>query len=323
MSQSAPGPVPRSATALLSTGIRMHHYLDGPEDGRPLVLLHGWPHTGWHFRRTLPLFAAAGYRVVAPDYRGAGYSSRPRGDLDAGTRRGGYDKWSMAEDIHELVHTQLGLPAPATVLGHDIGSMVATAYAFRYRADTRALICGEAPQPGTTVFEEFKDNVLLFHFTFHSVLDLPEALVAGRERLYFQHFVSRVSHAPELIDIEHSVAAFRRPGALRAGFDLYRALPQDVADIRQAIAEGGKLTMPVLGTAGHLSPLADHTARMTAEIAADPQVTIIPESGHWIAEENPEGLVAAVVAFESATPHAQSGVDPLAAACLTSRPAAT
>lgn len=298
---------PRSSSALLSTGVRLHYYVDGPEDGRPLVLLHGWPQTAWQFRRVLPLFAAAGYRVVAPDYRGAGQSSRPR--LGPGvpadmrghdTARGGYDKWSMAEDVHELLHTHLGLPTPATVLGHDVGGMLAVAYAFRYRDDTRAMVFGECPQPGTSVFDELKGDVRMFHFNFHAMLDLPETLVTGHEREYLQHFYDKLGVRPHAVDTEHYVAAFRQPGALRAGFDLYRAFEQDAADIRAAIDAGGKLAMPVLGQTGDVGPFVDLIERMATEVAEHPQVSVVPDAAHWIAEENPEGLVDAVVAFDAA-----------------------
>lgn len=303
---TAPTPVPHSDSALLSTGVRMHYYTDGPQDGRPLVLLHGWPQTAWQFRLTLPGFAAAGYRVIAPDYRGAGHSSRPRLDpgvpLDPrgrGAHRGGYDKWSMAEDVHELLHTHLDLSPPATVLGHDIGGMLAVAYAFRYRDDTRALIFGECPQPGTSVFEELEGDVRMFHFTFHAMLDLPETLVAGHEYEYLQHFYDKLGVRPQAVDTEHYVAAFRQAGALRAGFDLDRAFGQDVQDIRSALDDRGKLAMPVLGTSGERGPFVDHIGRMAAEIATDPQVAIVPDAAHWIAEENPDELVDAVVGFDS------------------------
>lgn len=295
---------PRSSTAHLSTGVRIHYYVDGPPDGRPLVLLHGWPSTAWAFRSVMPLFAAAGYRVVAPDYRGAGYSSRPRLDLgvpvdmrghDAGF--GGYDKWSMAEDVHELLHTHLGLPSPAVVLGHDVGGMVATAYAFRYREDTEYMVFGECPQPGTSVFEELKGDVRMFHFNFHMVLDLPESLVAGKEREYIQHFYDKLGIRPRSVDTEQHVVSFQQPGALRAGFDLYRAFERDAEDVRRAIAEGGKLTMPVLGQSGVEGPFVDLIERMAREVAESPQVSIVPDCAHWIAEENPQGLVDAVCDF--------------------------
>ena len=278
----------------------------GPKDAPAVLLLHGFPTSSQMFRDLIPKLAGE-YRVVAPDYRGAGYSSRPRLDHGVpvdprgreGTRRAGYDKWSMAEDLHELLHDHLGLPTPATVLGHDVGGMVAVAYALRYRDDTRAMIFGECPQPGTSTFEELKGDVRMFHFTFHALLDLPETLVAGREREYLQHFYDKLGYAPHLVDTEHYVTAFRQPGALRAGFDLYRAFEQDAEDVRRAIAEGGKLAMPVLGTSGVVGPFIDRIEAMTAEIAEHPQVAVIDEAAHWIAEENPQGLVDAVVAFDS------------------------
>ena len=172
------------------------HYVDAGEGTDTLVLLHGFPQTSWQWRHVIEPLADAGYRVIAPDYRGAGHSSRPRSDhgYPADLRgevtlpRGGYTKWEMAEDIHLLLHEHLGLTEPAFVLGHDIGSMVATAYAFRYRDATRALGYGEASQPGTSWFERMKTTATEWHFSFHNVLDLPEMLVTGRERPYLQYF---------------------------------------------------------------------------------------------------------------------------------------
>src|SRR3954449_11547298 len=165
-----------SGTAYLETGVRMHYY-DAGAGADTLVLLHGFPQTSWQWRHVIEPFAAAGYRVIAPDYRGAGHSSRPRRDHghpadvrtgDAALPRGGYTKWEMAEDIHLLLHEHLGLSEPAFVLGHDIGSMVATAYAFRYRDSIRALGYGEASQPGTKVYERMKGSPTEWHFLFHN-----------------------------------------------------------------------------------------------------------------------------------------------------------
>jgi pimeloyl-ACP methyl ester carboxylesterase len=133
-----------TGSAYLETGVRMHYYNAG-EGSAALVLLHGFPQTSWQWRRVIEPFAEAGYRVIAPDYRGAGNSSRPRSDpgypadLRGETKlaRGGYTKWEMAEDIHLLLHDHVGLTEPAFVLGLDIGSMVATAYAFRVASGIR------------------------------------------------------------------------------------------------------------------------------------------------------------------------------------------
>src|SRR4051794_41582472 len=119
-----------TGSAYLDTGVRMH-YVDCGEGNDALVLLHGYPQTSWQWRHVLRPLADAGYRVIAPDYRGAGYSSRPRKDHgypadlrgEAALPRGGYTKWEMAEDVHQLLHSHLGLTDPAFILGHDIGSM--------------------------------------------------------------------------------------------------------------------------------------------------------------------------------------------------------
>ena len=159
MSDSHPDAIPGavSGSALLATGVRIHYWTAG-EGERTAVLLHGWPQTAWQWRQVVPLLVEAGYRVMAPDVRGAGHSSWPRLDHGVpadlrgeGLPRAGYDKWSIAEDIHLLVREELGLTEPVLVVGHDIGSMIATAYALRYREDVRALCVGEAPLPGTDV----------------------------------------------------------------------------------------------------------------------------------------------------------------------------
>ena len=296
-----------TGTALLETGVRMHYYAAGT-GANTLVLLHGWPETSWQWRHVIPLFADAGYRVVAPDYRGAGNTSRPRSDHGSPSDprveelpRGGYDKRSMAEDIHLLLFDHLGLTEPAFVLGHDLGGQLATAYAFRYPDDTRAMGYGEAPLPGTDVHDRMKNDPTLFHFAFHKILDLPEALTAGREHFYLQHFYDKLGYKPTAVDTEHFARAFSEPGAMRAGFDLYRAFEQDAEDTRAAIEANGKLKMPCLGLYGQMSLFSEVTEEMGLEVAEDVTVESVPESGHWIAEENPEALVEIVVRFDQST----------------------
>lgn len=297
-----------SSTALLSTGVRMHYYTAGAGDDA-IVLLHGWPQTAWEWRHVMPLLAEAGYRVIAPDLRGAGHSSRPRRDegVPADPRgqyvpRGGYDKRSLAEDVHQLLYEELALTAPAFVVGHDIGAMLAVAYALRHRADVRALCFGEAPLPGTQAYEQMKATVGMFHFAFHAILDLPEALTVGRERVYLQHFYDKLGLRPTAVDTEHYARAFSQAGAMRAGFDLYRAFERDADDTRAALADGGKLTVPVLGVHGQVSAFSDVTAEMCREIAEQPQVAEVPDTGHWLAEENPAGLTDILVQFDRRTP---------------------
>jgi pimeloyl-ACP methyl ester carboxylesterase len=295
-----------TGTAYLETGVRIHYY-DCGQGTDTLVLLHGFPQTAWQWRHVIEPLAEAGYRVIAPDYRGAGNSSRPRtdhghpADLRGAVTlpRGGYTKWEMAEDIHLLLHDHLDLTEPAFILGHDIGSMVATAYAFRYRDDTRALGYGEASQPGTDLFERMKSSATEWHFSFHNVLDLPEMMVAGRERLYLQYFYDRHAAKPTAVDTATYVRAYEQAGAIRASFDLYRAFEQDAADIRLAIETGGKLRMPCLGMYGKAS-LAHATGveEIGQELAHNVTVDGIPGSGHWIAEENPDALLKSLLRFD-------------------------
>jgi pimeloyl-ACP methyl ester carboxylesterase len=295
-----------TASAYLETGVRMH-YVDSGKGTDALVLIHGFPQTSWQWRHVIEPLAEAGYRVIAPDYRGAGNSSRPRsdhgypGDLrgEVILPRGGYTKWEMAEDIHLLLHEHLGLREPAFVLGHDIGSMVATAYAFRYRDETRALGFGEATQPGTAFFDRMKKSATEWHFSFHSVLDLPEMLVAGRERQYLQYFYDRHAARPTAVDTETYVRAYEQAGAMRAAFDLYRAFEQDANDIRVALETNGKLDIPCLGMYGQASLAhASSVEEIAHEISDGATIDGIPDSGHWIAEENPEELVKSVLRFD-------------------------
>jgi pimeloyl-ACP methyl ester carboxylesterase len=205
----------------------------------------------------------------------------------------------MAEDVHQLLHEHLGLTDPAFVLSLDIGSMVATAYAFRYRQHTRALGYGEASQPGTSYYERIKRTATDWYFSFHGILDLPEALVAGRERVYLQYFYDRQAARPTAVDVETFVRAYEQPGAMRAAFDLYRAFEQDAEDIRGALESGGKMQIPCLGMYGE-SSLSHRSAaeELGNEIAESVTVEGIAGLGHWIADENPAALIATVKHFD-------------------------
>src|SRR5207248_7963762 len=127
----------------------------------------------------IPPLIDAGFRVIVPDYRGAGNSSRPAG---------GYDKRTMAGDIHRLVHDHLRITNPVALVGHDIGLMVAYAYAQAYRHDVSHLVIMDAPLPGTAVFDRLRSDPRAWHFGFHGTRDVPEMLVSGTERGYLQAF---------------------------------------------------------------------------------------------------------------------------------------
>lgn len=166
------------AMADTEPGVRIHHVTAG-EGERTIVLLHGFPQTWWEWRLVIPALVQAGFRVIAPDYRGAGQSWRPLS---------GYDKLTMAEDIHRLVRECLRVEEPIALIGHDIGLMVAYAYARVHRDAVSHLVIVDAPLPGSHVFDRLRSDPRVWHFAFHGARDVPEMLVAGRERAYLQAF---------------------------------------------------------------------------------------------------------------------------------------
>jgi pimeloyl-ACP methyl ester carboxylesterase len=287
----APDGVPiKHATAELQPGFRIHYVTAGAHE-RTIVLLHGFPQTWWEWRHVIPLLVESGYRVIAPDYRGAGNSSRP---LD------GYDKRTMAKDIRALLREHLWLEGPVIMVGHDLGLMVAYAYAEAYRDEVSHLVVMDAPLPGTTVFDRLRSDPRIWHFAFHGARDIPEMLVAGREREYIQLFFNARIFDPSAVtreDIDVYVAAYSVPGALRAGFEVYRAFDRDATDNREALQRNGKLNVPVLAVYGSLSNTGPGVEAMMHEVASDVTGVRIPDSGHWIAEENPGFFAACLVEF--------------------------
>jgi len=195
----------------IEPGLRLH-YVTAGEGARTIVLLHGFPQTWWEWRRVVPVLVAAGYRVVAPDYRGAGHSWRPLG---------GYDKRTIASDIHRLLREHLGVRDPVVLVGHDIGLMVAYAYAQAYRDAVSHLVVVDAPLPGTDAFDGLRTDPRVWHFAFQGAAgarDLAELLVAGRERAYLQAFFNARTLDPSAIDaadLDVYLAAYSAPGAMR------------------------------------------------------------------------------------------------------------
>jgi pimeloyl-ACP methyl ester carboxylesterase len=270
-------------------GLRLHFVTAGKGE-RAIVLLHGFPQTWWQWRAVIPALVAAGFQVIAPDYRGAGHSWRPAG---------GYDKQTMAGDIQRLLREHLQIEDPVVLVGHDIGLMVAYAYAQRYRDEVSHLAVVDAPLPGTAVFDRLRSDPRVWHFAFHGARDVAEMLVTGRERAYLQAFFNARSSDPSAIgesDLEIYVSAYSAPGALRAGFELYRAFDRDAQDNRAAM-RNGKLTLPVLAVGGAMSTSGPLVEQMMHEVAEDVTGIRVPDTAHWIAEENPDAFVAALLDF--------------------------
>ena len=280
----------------IEPGVQLH-YVQAGSGSRTIVLVHGYPETWWQWRHTMPIFAEAGFRVIAVDYRGAGNSSKPAT---------GYDKCTMAQDIQRLLVDHLGLYEPILLVGHDIGMTIAFAYAAMFSDHVEKLILVDAILPGTKPFQQLLTtgrlrNSNLAHFFFHNARNnMAEALTAGRERIYLQDFFDRIAFnlgafPPEVID--HYAKAYAAPGAMKAGFEVYRAFDQDGEDNRALLSKRGKLRMPVLFLAGAESFLSTIGEDIVAEIAESGSMVAIPQSGHYPAEENPGAFSEAVLTF--------------------------
>ena len=174
------------AMAQVSAELRLH-YVTAGEGDRTILLLHGFPQTWWEWHDVIPHLVAAGFHVIAPDYRGAGNSQRPVT---------GYDKRALAKDIHELTRTHLKHEGQLILVGHDIGLMVAFAYAQQFPAEVSHLVVIDAPLPGTKVFDTLRLDPRLWHFAFHGVRDVAEMLVASKEAIYLRAFMDARSYNP-------------------------------------------------------------------------------------------------------------------------------
>jgi pimeloyl-ACP methyl ester carboxylesterase len=287
----------RIATVTSSTPeqVRLNYIECRPitESKGTILLIHGFPQTSYQFRHVITPLSDAGYHVIAPDYRGAGQSSKPLTH---------YDKSQMAEDLRLLVQEDLGITEKIHVVGHDIGGMIAFAYVSSYPNDVASVIWGECPLPGTSTYDRMKGTSDLFHFVFHRVPDLPEFLIAGKEREYCQHFFDKLVYNTAAItpaDLDHYALAFKQPGAIRAGLELYRALEDDAIENKDWTANNGKVKVPSMLMNGAKSMLAQVAQSMASEYHDGAEVLVVEDSGHYIAEENPEGFVKAVLGFVS------------------------
>jgi pimeloyl-ACP methyl ester carboxylesterase len=251
--------------------------------GPVVVLLHGYAETSDSWA---PLAAelVESYTVVVPDLRGMGRSSRPAG---------GYDKKTQAADIRAVV-IALGHDR-TSVVSHDIGIMVAYAYAARYPDKVERLVVMDAPIPGIAPWDQIVRSPALWHFSFHG----PDAerLVEGRERIYLDRIWNDFSGDPTKPDEAtraYYAAQYAQPGAMRAGFAQFTAFAQDAEDNK--IFQQTKLTMPVLAVGGEKSFGATEAAVMR-NIAVDVREAVVPGAGHWLMEENPTVTVALIRDF--------------------------
>lgn len=265
--------------------VLLHYVTAG--SGPPLVLIHGWPQTWFEWRRIMPALAER-YTVIAPDMRGLGDSSRPLT---------GYDKQTVARDIWQVVNGKLGHDR-FFLAGHDWGGPTAYALATQHPAAVRRLAIVDVVIPGDG--GDFSQGGRRWHHQFHMTPDLPEALMQGREDVYLRWFYREFSYLPTAIgedEIKEYLRTYRQPGAMRAGFSYYRALPQDAATNREIIARM-KLDMPVLAIGGAKSRgRGTEPEESLKRAATNVRGVVVPDCGHFIPEEQPEILARLLLDF--------------------------
>jgi len=252
--------------------------------GPAVVLLHGYGETGdmW-----APLAAdlARDHRVVVPDLRGLGLSSRPPG---------GYDKKTQAGDVAGVLDA-LQIDR-ADLVTHDIGNMVGYAFAAQYPTRVTRFVLMDAPLPGVGPWDEIVRSKALWHFSFGG----PDAerLVKGRERIYLDRFWNEFSADPKSFSEasrKHYAKLYAQPGAMHSGFAQFAAFDQDAIDNKGFVAKG-KLMMPVLAIGGEKS-FGPTMAVVMRAAATDVREVVIANSGHWLMEEQPKATIAAIREF--------------------------
>lgn len=267
-----------------ANGVRLHYLVAGK--GEPVVLLHGYAESS-HMWLPLIKELAKTHTVIAPDLRGAGDSAAPDD---------GYTKAAMARDIHALTE-QLGYKQIA-LAGHDIGLMVAYAYAAQYPAQVKRIVLMDAFLPGVGKWRDVWLLRDLWHFHFYG--PTPLALVTGRERIYFEHFwndfaADKTKSLPEADRVFYA-KQYAKPGHMKAGMEYFRNFEQDAADFANFAKT--PLTMPMLVLAGEK---ASGEALITQAKLIDTNVegVIVKGSGHWLMEEAPGQVIPKLVDFLS------------------------
>jgi pimeloyl-ACP methyl ester carboxylesterase len=263
-------------------GVRIHYLIAGKGD--PIILLHGYAQNSHMW---LPLVAdlAKTHTVIAPDLRGFGDSSKPEG---------GYDKKTMAQDIRALAQSLQR--SSIGIVGHDIGLMVAYAYAAQYPSEVKRIALMDAFLPGVGNWTQVWLLRDLWHFHFYG--KTPLALVEGRERIYFEHFwndfAADPNHSVSEVDRQFYTKAYAQPGAMRAGFEVFRAFEQDAIDF--AAFGKTKLKMPMLVLTGEKAS-GEFLIAQGRLVAENVEGVIIKGSGHWLIDEAQGQVIPKLLSF--------------------------
>ncbi|WP_055498045.1 alpha/beta fold hydrolase [Streptomyces albus] len=271
-------------------GVRLHVVEGGQPSGPAVVLLAGFPQTWWAWRKVLPGLTHR-FRVLAIDLPGQGHSERPER---------GYDTHTVAGHVHAAVQA-LGVPSYALV-AHDIGAWVAFSLALRFESHLRRVALLDAGIPGITLPEAIPTDPdrawKTWHFAFHMVPDLPETLLAGREREYVDWFLRAKTLSPDTFDdaeTGHYAAALAADGGLHASLAYYRDAGESARRNREALA-ARHLTLPVLGVSSSHGSIPDMAASISPW-ADDTTGIVVPDAGHFIPDEQPEAVAAALTDF--------------------------
>src|SRR6202050_5440320 len=263
-------------------GVKIHYLTAGR--GPAVILIHGYTQTSRMWRAIIPLLADK-FTVIAPDLPGIGDSEIPKDGLDMKT---------AAIRIHALAKS-LGIEK-ARVVGHDIGLMVAYAYAAQFPSETEKLVVMDAFLPGVAGWESVYNNPGIWHFRFNG--PTPEALVRGRERAYFEYFwndfAAEKTNSLSEADRAAYAAAYARPGRMRAGWAYFVSFQQAATDFAELSKT--KLTMPVLAIGGEKANGALLGQQMKI-VATDTTMLVLSDTGHWVLEERPKETTDALLKF--------------------------
>lgn len=263
-------------------GVKLHYLVAGR--GESVILLHGYAQNSHMWRPLIPELAKT-HTVLAPDLRGFGQSSKPAI---------GYDKKTMAQDIHALA-LSLGIKR-AIVVGHDIGLMVAYAYAAQFPNEVDRVVLMDAFLPGVGDWKTVWLLRDLWHFHFYG--ETPLKLVTGRERIYFEHFwndfAADPKHSVPEADRRFYAASYGQPGAMRAGFEVFRSFEQDAKDFAEFAQT--KLTIPMLVLTGEKAS-GTFLIEQARLVDSNVQGVVVKGAGHWLMEEAPSQVIPQLVAF--------------------------
>ena len=266
-------------------GVKLH-YVEGGQGQRTVVLIPGWPQTWYAWRKVMPELGK-NYRVIAIDIRGMGDSSRPDD---------GYDTKTASQDVSALMD-KLGV-SHYSVIGHDIGMWIAYPLAARHGEAIDKLVMTEATIPGVTPWPPMllppQANAGMTQFMFNQLRDLPEFLVTGREDAYLRWVVGHLAYSPDRVAVDEYTRAYSVPGAMKAGFEYYRAIPLTVQQNQEL--RKSKLTMPILAVGGVMGAGA-MTIETMKLVADNVKGVILEQCGHYTPEECPDQFLAQVKAF--------------------------